>query len=374
MTRYSRPHQKTLTKTPSSSSTSVAGCLRQSCAVVFILLIAFPQTLAHPQCLDASPPAPASSPLTMCTQYSKFGCCSPQQEEELLEQYRAVEHRLSDTDWARCHGYVKDLLCQRCTPLAAHVYDAEGDSASHPRALPGMCTDYCYEFYAKCRVVVWFLDPSLASTLTFQTNVSFCQQMRISDMGYCYPDFKYQANNSEPAALTPSSQPGCLCLESVATGLANPIIARHAGDGTGRLFVGEQRGVVYIVYPRTKERRPRPFLNITDKLLLSYHFGDERGLGGLAFHPDFARNGRVFVYYNAPLTAEEKQDLKGVLGRKWDHKVRLVEMRVLAGDPDTVDPDWENVLLEVNEPFANHNGGEVRLAVRCGFCRVSSCS
>ncbi|KAK7103467.1 HHIP-like protein 1 [Littorina saxatilis] len=330
---------------------------------LLVLLLFSPLSVAHPQCLDASPPSPASSPLTLCTQYSDFGCCTPEKEAKLLEQYQLVQHRMLQGDWKRCQGHVKGLLCQQCTPLAAHVFDAESSTSNaDPRVLPGLCTDYCHQFYDKCRDIVWFLDPNLAASAAFHNKTSFCQKTSISDMGYCYPKFVYKnEETSKPAVQSSaSSETGCLCLKRVADKLANPIFARHAGDNSGRLFVGEQRGLVYIIYPQTKQRLPSPFLDVSSKVILVSYFGDERGLGGMAFHLNFSTNGRVFVYYNVPLSAEESRKLRGKFGlRKWDHKSVLSEMHVLADDPNKVDPASEKVLLEVDQPYANHNGGEL---------------
>ena len=82
-------------------------------------------------------------------------------------------------------------------------------------------------------------------------------------------------------------------LEVVASGLTAPIYATHAGDGSGRLFIVEQSGQIKIV--QNGVLLPAPFLDIAGKLpALSPGF-DERGLLGLAFHPDYETNGRFFV-------------------------------------------------------------------------------
>ena len=130
--------------------------------------------------------------------------------------------------------------------------------------------------------------------------------------------------------------------------------------------------VCVCVYTRSRAHHHHNDLNINGygnngtltmfltQILLNYQFGDERGMGGMAFHPDFARNGRIFVYYNLALSQADRLRLRGKLGlRRWDHKSRLSEMRQLPGRRDLVDPEWERVLLEVDQPYANHNGGEV---------------
>src|SRR5262249_27324440 len=85
-------------------------------------------------------------------------------------------------------------------------------------------------------------------------------------------------------AQTPS-----IVLDPVLTGLAAPVFDTHGGDGGGRLFVGERGGS--IVVPRRGPQPPPLSLDIGDRVFS----GGERGLLGLAFHPDYAANGRFFV-------------------------------------------------------------------------------
>jgi glucose/arabinose dehydrogenase len=81
-----------------------------------------------------------------------------------------------------------------------------------------------------------------------------------------------------------------------------------------------------------------PFVDLSNRVL----FGNERGLLGLAFHPDFAANGRLFVHYS----------------RAGDGATVVSELRA-STDRDSADPDSERQLLSVAQPFANHNGGQL---------------
>jgi glucose/arabinose dehydrogenase len=125
-------------------------------------------------------------------------------------------------------------------------------------------------------------------------------------------------------------------VRPVADGLEAPLLATHAGDGSGRLFVVEQVGRIRVV--RDGELLAEPFLDVSDRVVA----GGEQGLLGLAFHPDFATNGRFFVDYT---------DLDG--------DTVVAEYAVLDGDADRVDPASERVLLRIGQPFANHNGGHL---------------
>jgi len=142
----------------------------------------------------------------------------------------------------------------------------------------------------------------------------------------------------EPSAVPARFDPERvrLALRPVAGGLEAPLLATHAGDGSGRLFVLEQVGRIRIV--QDGELRPEPFLDVSDRLVA----GGEQGLLGLAFHPAFATNGRFFVNYT---------DANG--------DTVVAEYGLDAGETDRADPDSERVLLRIDQPFANHNGGNL---------------
>jgi glucose/arabinose dehydrogenase len=127
--------------------------------------------------------------------------------------------------------------------------------------------------------------------------------------------------------------PPAIALELVASGLRHPVYVTHAGDGSGCLFVVEQEGRVRIVEDGILHETP--FLDIANRVLS----GGERGLLGVAFHPDYARNGRYFVNYT----------------RRPDGATVVAEYRRSA-DPDR-SLDDERVLLLVPQPYPNHNGG-----------------
>jgi glucose/arabinose dehydrogenase len=130
--------------------------------------------------------------------------------------------------------------------------------------------------------------------------------------------------------------PGALIrLQPLVTGLSAPVHLTHAGDGSGRLFVVEQAGVVRII--RNGRLLPRPFLDIRRRVIS----GGEMGLLSVAFHPQYATNGRFFVNYTA-----DGGSLRTV----------VAEYRVSSSDPNLADPA-ERVLLEIAQPFRNHNGG-----------------
>src|SRR5690606_22710196 len=107
-------------------------------------------------------------------------------------------------------------------------------------------------------------------------------------------------------------------------------------------------GVVYAL-DQQGQREEQPFLDITDRVVELNARYDERGLLGFAFHPGFAENGRAFAYYRAPLRDGGPEG--------WTRAARLSEFTL--GDDGRLDPASERVLLEVDQPQLNHNGGQL---------------
>lgn len=145
-------------------------------------------------------------------------------------------------------------------------------------------------------------------------------------------------NPSNPGSTIPPlpTGPDELVLEPFAEGLERPIGVTNAADGSGQLFVNEQAGRVRVV-DADGQLREQPFVDLTDRISA----GGERGLLGLAFHPDYGTNRRLFVNYT---------DREG--------NTVISELRA-SGDGQTADPDSEKVLLRVDQPYANHNGGQL---------------
>lgn len=126
-------------------------------------------------------------------------------------------------------------------------------------------------------------------------------------------------------------------LVEVARGLGRPVALVVApGDARKRMFVVEQHlGRVRFIENGTIAAKP--FLQIKD-----ISDGNEQGLLGLAFHPDFARNGKLYVNYT---------DGEGA--------TRIVEYTVGQGTPDAVDPASRRELIKIDQPYSNHNGGNL---------------
>jgi glucose/arabinose dehydrogenase len=161
------------------------------------------------------------------------------------------------------------------------------------------------------------------------------------------------------ASYTPLGTPQPdISLEKIAGGFSSPMMIAVPNDGSGRMAVVDQIGIVKMLTPDNKVI-DTPFLDVQDRMVKLNAGYDERGLFSLAFHPDFKNNGRVFVYYSAPLRAG------GPTG--WSSTNRLSEFHVLPGNPDAVDMSSEKILLTVDKPYSNHNGGPLLFGPDDGY-------
>jgi glucose/arabinose dehydrogenase len=127
-----------------------------------------------------------------------------------------------------------------------------------------------------------------------------------------------------------------LNLVLLVANLDSPVIITNAGDGSGRLFIGEQDGIVLIW--DGSQLLPQPFLDIRNRT----NGSGERGLLGMAFHPDYETNDLFFVHYT---------DLGG--------DTVIAEYSASDANPNLADPNSERILLTVDQPFSNHNGGSI---------------
>ena len=123
-----------------------------------------------------------------------------------------------------------------------------------------------------------------------------------------------------------------------------PLSLTHGNDGTNRLFAAMQSGAIYVFKNDPAVAQSHLFLDLTGKVM-DWHDGfveNEEGLLGLAMHPQFKSNGEFFVYYTP-----KGEPRRSVVSR----------FRRSADDPNRADPASEQVLLEIPQPFPNHNGG-----------------
>ncbi|MEN9556998.1 MAG: Quinoprotein glucose dehydrogenase precursor [Planctomycetota bacterium] len=122
-----------------------------------------------------------------------------------------------------------------------------------------------------------------------------------------------------------------------------PIVVTHAGDGTNRVFVAEQEGIIRVFANDQDTEESSVFLDIDDRCVYADNQNEE-GLLGFAFHPQFRSNGEFFLYYTSA---------------EGEHISRVSRFRVMADNPNVADPASEEVILRIPQPFWNHNGGTI---------------
>ena len=139
-------------------------------------------------------------------------------------------------------------------------------------------------------------------------------------------------------------------LEPFVTGINTPL-AMVQPPGDDRYFIIEQFGQVRIANA-DGSLEGQPFLDIRNLIPTLWSDFDERGLLGLAFHPDFQNNGKFYVAYSGHL------DFQGDLGKEfwWDHTNTVAEYTVSADDPNVADPQSGRIVSAIDWPQFNHNG------------------
>ncbi|MEJ5351773.1 MAG: PQQ-dependent sugar dehydrogenase [Melioribacteraceae bacterium] len=121
--------------------------------------------------------------------------------------------------------------------------------------------------------------------------------------------------------------------------IEQPVDIQNANDGTNRLFIVSQPGKIYVIENDSNVTSAKVFLDISEKVL----FGGEQGLLGLAFHPDYKNNGYFFVDYT---TSNPRRTI-------------ISRFSVSKDNPNRADKNSELILLEVEQPYSNHNGGQL---------------
>lgn len=146
------------------------------------------------------------------------------------------------------------------------------------------------------------------------------------------------------AAAAPADLDAITFQTIVAGGVGGALAVRNAGDGSSRLFVVRQGGIISVV-DAGGALLPTPFLDIGSggsSPPLGFTTGGERGLLGLAFHPQYATNGRFFINYT---------DGSG--------STVVARYTVSSGNANQADPASGSVVLRVYQPYSNHNGGDI---------------
>lgn len=282
--------------------------------------------------------------------YPRVSCCPSRRAPYQILHRR--DARIFSTNNTECSILLEEIKCAHCSPNAQMLFHSPKlDKASHrEQDLPRLCHDYCQEFYYTCRGHV----PEL-----FQADVDeFCQYYGRRDGGLCFPDFHRKQlrrdsnylSDEKIEVLNRKHKHNCYCTQEILSGLRQPVGVMNCGDGSQRLFIFEKEGFVRIL-THDLELLKEPFLDIHKLVQSGIKGGDERGLLSLAFHPNYKKNGKLYVSYT---TSQERWAIG-----PHDHILRLVEYTVSRKNPNLVDTKTARVLMEVAELHRKHLGGHL---------------
>ncbi len=144
-----------------------------------------------------------------------------------------------------------------------------------------------------------------------------------------FPDLEWASWNPETSAGKPNP--------------LRPIVLTHAGDGSNRVFVATQQGVLHVFPNDQKATKTKVALDIQDRVAYDDKTNEE-GLLGVAFHPKYKQNGEVFVFYTP-----KKTKMTNIVAR----------FKVSKNDPDKIDPASEEEIIRFTKPYWNHDGGTI---------------
>ncbi|MEM9693453.1 MAG: PQQ-dependent sugar dehydrogenase [Myxococcota bacterium] len=151
-----------------------------------------------------------------------------------------------------------------------------------------------------------------------------------------------------------------LALEEVVTGLTKPMMFTHAPGDAERGYIVLREGQVLLL----RDGATSEFLDVNDdtEVVESNQGGDERGLLGLAFHPNYAENGRFFVHYSRALSDPPVARGPGEDVSQRDHEGVVMEYRRSGDHPDVADPVPVREVIAFVQPARNHNGGSLEFS------------
>ncbi|KAM3195913.1 hypothetical protein ACQJBY_071860 [Aegilops geniculata] len=294
------------------------------CCCCLILLVLLPACRAFPLCTDARAPLPLNGTLAFCGNAPGATCCDAAADKALRDQLQAAN--VSD---AACAAVLKSLLCAKCNPYSAELFDA----GPKLRTIPFLCNsassatsahqskqstvqDYCKLVWDTCKDATILNSPfqpplqgggklpSSSSKLTdaWQSESDFCTSFggAPSNRSVCFSGSTVSFNTTQP-----SVSPKGVCLERIDNGSYAYLNMVPHPDGSNRVFLGTQAGKILLATVPDQGSggtlqfsEAGLFVDLTDQV----HFDSTFGLMGMAFHPDFATNGRFFASYNCDRT------------------------------------------------------------------------
>ncbi|KAK1682095.1 hypothetical protein QYE76_042943 [Lolium multiflorum] len=361
-----------------------------------VLLLAVRDGHCAQLCMDSTFPRAVNGSLSFCG-YSGTACCNATDDAAVQKQFAAMN--ISGTP---CGDLVKSILCARCNPYAGELFTVE----KTPRTVPLLCnstgaasrvsgvaaaTGYCAEVWDTCKDVSIpgspFQPPKGGATApklteVWQSEGDFCGALGGEPI--CF-DGEAAAFNTTRVVPPVNG----MCLERVSNG-SYINMAAHP-DGSNRVFLSTLAGKVFLatVPPHGSGKQleldvANPFLDITDEV----HFDNEFGLLGMAFHPDFAKNGRFFVSYSCDKTQSAScsgrcacnSDIgcdpsklgadNGAQPCQYQSVIAEYTANSSSGSPSTAtsaNPTEAKRIMTLGLPFTTHHGGQILFGPADGY-------
>ncbi|XP_074592304.1 HIPL1 protein-like [Curcuma longa] len=278
----------------------------------FFFLLLLPQCLSLQLCTNSMAPLTLNTTLAFCG-YSGSSCCNATDDRLLRLQFQSMN--ISDS---ACAGVMKSIVCARCDPFSAELFDSTGPS---PGTVPTLCNstsssaaslaansnpNFCKQVWDSCNNVSMLNSPFAGLPVSssrlidiWQSETDFCKAFggSPSDNSLCFNGNSASFDTS--LASSPSPSPKGLCLERIANGSYLDMVPHP--DGSNRAFFANQAGKIWLATIPDQGSggtleidETNPFLDLTDQV----HYDTELGMMSIAFHPNFATNGRFFVSYN----------------------------------------------------------------------------
>ncbi|KAL5747346.1 hypothetical protein ACOSP7_024344 [Xanthoceras sorbifolium] len=378
-------------------------------AIIFLfgnLLLLPESSFSLPLCIDSKAPFTLNTTLSFCP-YDGKTCCNSTEDLQLQNQVKAMN--ISDSG---CASLLKSILCAKCDQFSAELFTVK----SVPRPVPLFCNsthadssqsreaiiDFCSEVWDTCQNVSMInspFSPSLQGQAGVTVNSNFTRLTEFwqSKADFCNAFGGTPANGSvcfdgEPVTLnntgTPSPPKG-LCLEKIANGSFLNMVAHP--DGSNRAFFSNQAGKVWLAtIPEQGSGgameldESNPFVDLTDVV----HLDTEFGMMGLAFHPNFAKNGRFFASFNC-----DKVKWPGCAGRcscnsdvncdpsklgaengaqpcQYQTVIAEYSANGTASDPSlatSAKPSEIRRIFTMGLPFTGHHGGQILFGPTDGY-------
>ncbi|CAK7322904.1 unnamed protein product [Dovyalis caffra] len=375
---------------------------------LLLLLLLLPDpSKSHPLCTDSRAPFTVNTTLSFCP-YNGSSCCNSTHDLQLQKQFQAMN--ISD---AACASLLKSVLCARCDPFSAELFTI----SSVPRPVAVLCNstvsanssdsgqaanDFCSNVWDTCQNVNVLNSPFAPSlkgqtglpanssfnklTDFWQSKADFCNAFggASTDESVCFDGEPVTLNNTETSSPTRG-----LCLEKIGNGSYISMVAHP--DGSNRAFFSSQQGKIWLAtIPEQGSGEtlgldePNPFIDLTDEV----YFNTEFGMMGMAFHPNFAQNGRFFASFNC-----DKVKWPGCTGRCSCNSDVNCDPSKLAPDNGAQPCQYQTVIaeytangtameaslattakpLEVRRiftmglPFTSHHGGQILFGPSDGY-------